>query len=105
MTGPSFLAAFLMVSCALLGLDSTHTVGAETPGSPRFSALTASGNRLTGALVEIDERWAIKLGDPANKQIPGAELVELRREGVRSPRFPAGMQAILSNGDRITATS
>jgi hypothetical protein len=72
---------------------------------PRFSALTASDDHLSGVLLEIDEGWSIKLGDPANKQIAGSELVELRRAGARLPAYPAGMQAILANGDRIAATS
>jgi hypothetical protein len=53
---------------------------------------------MHGPLVELNKDWSARVG---NTEVPGTEVVTLRRAGVLLPPFPNGEHLILSNGDRV----
>ena len=75
---------------------------AEPPaGPPRFRLHTAAAQVQAGPVERIGEDFAVTLGTPGKKPVPGADVVSLRREGVPLPPNPSEPQLVFADGDRL----
>jgi hypothetical protein len=83
------------LGCLLLAVTAAFPAGI---GTPTFTAETASGKPLTGALRELGAGWSVRLGDG---RVDGNDLVLLRRDGIPLPAGPAGEHVVFANGDRL----
>jgi hypothetical protein len=72
---------------------------AEEPPPP-FTAATAAGTPVRGALHELKPDWSLRVGD---KVLAANDVVSLRRSSAKLPPLPSEQHVFLANGDRIPA--
>jgi hypothetical protein len=80
---------------------ATVTIGADSEPQS-FTASSASGVPLTGAIQTLDKDWSVTVAGERATRIPGADLISLRRKGTVLPPLPAARQIIFANGDRLS---
>jgi hypothetical protein len=88
---------FLMELLALRGSP------AASPEVGSFVVSRADGPAVSGPLLEVGEKWSVRLGGDRPATIEGDEIISLRRQGGILPPAPQAEQVILTNGDRIPA--
>jgi hypothetical protein len=93
----------LLYSVMLLFLLGLFSFSRANPEAPVFVVSRADGPAIAGPLLEVGEKWSVRLGGDKPVEMPGNEVLSLRREGAILPPAPQGEQVILTNGDRIPA--
>jgi hypothetical protein len=73
----------------------------EAGNAPTFVLETSSGQDFRGPLVQVLDRWTVRLGGARRVRRGGDEWLTLRRTGVPLPAFPGAAHLVLTNGDRL----
>lgn len=97
--GENRLFSFVLVLAAAVCAPAQARDGARQP--LEFVAHTASGETVTGPLLELSEDGSVRLGGPKPRVVAAGDLISLRQRGHALPARPAGEQIVLANGDQI----
>lgn len=66
-----------------------------------FALETADGKTLSGALLQIEDDWSIRLDGNPPARVAGGDVVSLRCIKTPLPGYPAGECVLFANGDRL----
>src|SRR5437868_14775302 len=84
----------------LLGMTALAAIAQES-SNPAFLAQPSSGASVSGALLELGDKWSARIDGPKGARVEAGDLIELRRSVSRLPPFPSDEQLLLANGDRL----
>ena len=92
-----------MTVALFLALFSVSAARAQE--APAFVLETTAGETFRGPLVELAEKWSVRLGGARRLRRTVDEWLTLRRPDKPPPAFPGGPHLLLANGDRLPLTT
>jgi hypothetical protein len=101
------MTRWAFLCCFVVTIPWGHLRAGPTDDRPKpnlFEVSLADGTTTNGGLMEVGDKWSIRLDGAALQPIRGDELISLSRARARLPAFPRGEQVILANGDRLAGT-